>query len=213
MIGHQRDILATLGIDLWIPRGDACQQHQPSIWRDQTAAEFHSDIVLPQSPLPETSAQEVLAKPVMVEAKTAQLPVLEAPAQVSPVQEQREILHIPAFSLQALSLAHSVIVTDATAMTEATQQLWANIQRAVQAEFFELNWPFPWLSLQDGRGVEAYIQGFLDRMGLEKHIIFLGGVPYTSHSSRVQLASLQEMLEQPLLKQRLWQLMQNGPVA
>ncbi|MFW2046710.1 hypothetical protein [Acinetobacter variabilis] len=210
MIGHQRDILATLGIDIWIPKGDVCQQHQVSIWRDQAPAELHSEIILPQPTqiAPVEKAPLVAPEPVIVETKAEVKS--EAPAVVAS-QEQREILYIPPFNLQALSLEHCTIVIDATQMTEQTQHLWANIQRALQSEFYELNWPFPWVNLQDGRGVEAYIQGFLDMMSLEKNIISLGSIPHVTHSKMIQLASLQEMLDQPILKKRLWQFMQNRP--
>lgn len=211
MIGHQRDILATLGIDIWIPKGDVCQQHQVSIWRDQAPAELHSEIILPQPTqiAPIAKAPLVAPEPVTVEAKAEVKS--EALIVVAPIQEQREILHIPPFNLQALSLEHCTIVIDATEMTEQTQLLWTNIQRALQSEFYELNWPFPWVNLQDGRGVESYIQGFLDMMSLEKNIISLGSIPHVTHNKMIQLASLQEMLDQPILKKRLWQFMQNRP--
>lgn len=210
MIGHQRDILATLGIDIWIPKGDVRQQHQVSIWRDQAPAELYSEIILPQPTqiAPVAKAPLIAPEPVIVETKAEVKS--EAPAVVAS-QEQREILYIPPFNLQALSLEHCTIVIDATEMTEQTQHLWANIQRALQSEFYELNWPFPWVNLQDGRGVEAYIQGFLDMMSLEKNIISLGSIPHVTHSKMIQLASLQEMLDQPILKKRLWQFMQNRP--
>lgn len=210
MIGHQRDILATLGIDIWIPKGDVRQQHQVSIWRDQAPAELYSEIILPQPTqiAPVAKAPLIAPEPVIVETKAEVKS--EAPAVVAS-QEQREILYIPPFNLQALSLEHCTIVIDATQMTEQTQHLWANIQRALQSEFYELNWPFPWVNLQDGRGVEAYIQGFLDMMSLEKNIISLGSIPHVTHSKMIQLASLQEMLDQPILKKRLWQFMQNRP--
>ena len=208
MIGHQRDILATLGIDIWIPKGDVCQQHQVSIWRDQAPAELHSEIILPQPTqiAPVEKAPLIAPEPVTVEVKTEVKS--EAPVVVAS-QEQREILYIPPFNLQALSLEHCTIVIDATEMTEQTQLLWTNIQRALQSEFYELNWPFPWVNLQDGRGVESYIQGFLDMMSLEKNIISLGSIPHVTHNKMIQLASLQEMLDQPILKKRLWQFMQN----
>lgn len=210
MIGHQRDILATLGIDIWIPKGDVCQQHQVSIWRDQAPAELHSEIILPQTTqiAPVEKAPLIAPEPVTVEVKTEVKS--EAPVVVAS-QEQREILYIPPFNLQALSLEHCTIVIDATEMTEQTQLLWTNIQRALQSEFYELNWPFPWVNLQDGRGVESYIQGFLDMMSLEKNIISLGSIPHVTHNKMIQLASLQEMLDQPILKKRLWQFMQNRP--
>ncbi|WP_074382965.1 hypothetical protein [Acinetobacter pseudolwoffii] len=215
MIGHQRDILATLGIDLWIPRDSACQPHQVSIWRDQAEPEFHTEIVLSQPhpvealvelriPEPESlDTFKIDTSPTLPEVLTVQEP------EVLTVQEPRESVQIPPFSLQALSLAHCSVVIDATEMTEATLNLWANIQRAVSGDFYELNWPFPWANVQDGRGVDSYIQGFLDGMSAEKNIIFLGTVPYISNSKIIQLASLQEMLDQPILKKRLWQFMQN----
>ncbi|WP_179992287.1 MULTISPECIES: hypothetical protein [unclassified Acinetobacter] len=211
MIGHQRDILATLGIDIWIPKGDVCQQHQVSIWRDQAPAELHSEIILPQPTqiAPVEKAPLIAPEPVTVEAKAEVKS--EVPVIVASIQEQREILHIPPFNLQALSLEHCTIVIDATEMTEQTQHLWSNIQCALQSEFYELNWPFPWMNLQDGRGVESYIQGFLDMMSLEKNIISLGSIPHVTHNKMIQLASLQEMLDQPILKKRLWQFMQNRP--
>ncbi|MFV5405413.1 hypothetical protein [Acinetobacter sp. SFA] len=215
MIGHQRDILATLGIDLWIPRDSACQPHQVSIWRDQAEPEFHTEIVLSQPhpvealvelPIPEPESLDTFkidTSPTLPEVLTVQEP------EVLTVQEPRESVQIPPFSLQALSLAHCSVVIDATEMTEATLNLWANIQRAVSGDFYELNWPFPWANVQDGRGVESYIQGFLDGMSTEKHIIFLGTVAHISNIKAIQLASLQEMLDQPILKKRLWQFMQN----
>ncbi len=36
MIGQQRNRLAALGIDVWIPREVVCQKNTaPSLWRDQ----------------------------------------------------------------------------------------------------------------------------------------------------------------------------------
>lgn len=36
MIGQQRNILAAMGIDVWIPRDVVCQKNTaPSLWRDQ----------------------------------------------------------------------------------------------------------------------------------------------------------------------------------
>ena len=84
-----------------------------------------------------------------------------------------------------------------------------NIQRAVQAEFHALQWPFAWTNMQDGRGAASYVQGFLDALSAEKNVLCLGGIPHLQSSKSIQLASLQDMLDQPLLKKRLWQFMQN----
>jgi hypothetical protein len=42
----------------------------------------------------------------------------------------------------------------------------------------------------------------------QKKILCLGQLDFIQHSNILHLASLEEMLAQPLLKRRLWQLMQ-----
>lgn len=91
-------------------------------------------------------------------------------------------------------------------MRKATR-LWHNIQHAVSGEYNELQWPFPLMNFQDGHGAESYVQGFLDAISEDKNIIFLGQSAYLKHSKSINLAGLQEMLTQPLLKKRLWQFM------
>ena len=64
------------------------------------------------------------------------------------------------------------------------------------------------LNFQDSRGVDSYVQGFLDAISADKNIILIGQLPYLADPKSINLASLQEMLDQPLLKKRLWQFMQ-----
>lgn len=205
MIGHQRDILATLGIDIWIPKDVACQNMPfSSIWRDQAPPEYPTEIVVaPVQPVvsikpPVQKRQE--PEPVVI--KEVQTEVL------SVAVEEHLALQIEPFQLQAFGLSHCVVVVDATNMTTEQQQLWNNIQHTLQAEYFELQWPFPVVNFQEGRGVQTYVQGFLDAMSADKNILLLGQFPYLNHSKSIHLASLQEMLDQPILKKRLWQFMQ-----
>ena len=213
MIGHQRDILATLGIDIWVPKDAACQNMpSSSIWRDQAAPEYLSEIVVAKAqplivPEPKAEPLKTLDQPDPLPAPT---PVVkEVQAEIVPqVVEERPALHIAAFQLQAFGLPHCVIVTDATELSAEQQQLWNNIQQALQAEYYELQWPFPLINFQDGRGAESYVQGFIDAISADKNIILLGQFSYFNHSKIIHLAGLQEMLDQPLLKKRLWQFMQ-----
>lgn len=213
MIGHQRDILATLGIDIWVPKDAACQNMpSSSIWRDQAAPEYLSEIVVAKAqPLivPELKAEQLKTLDQAEPLPTPTPVVKEVQAEIVPqVVEERPALHIAAFQLQAFGLPHCVIVTDATELSAEQQQLWNNIQQALQAEYYELQWPFPLINFQDGRGAESYVQGFIDAISADKNIIFLGQFPYFNHSKSIHLAGLQEMLDQPLLKKRLWQFMQ-----
>ena len=209
MIGHQREVLRTLGIDLWVPRAESCQNHTPSnVWRDQTAAEIIPDVQvnIPVQPI------------VPLEVKQETQPVVQkrtvsAAAQIVQPRALEDMQHIAAFQVQTLQLPHVLITVDVTEITAQQQQLWLNIQRAVGGQFSELQWPFAWAHVQDGRGAKSYIAGFIEAQSADRHVIYLGDIPHYQHEKAMQLASLQQMLEQPLLKRRLWQLMRNQPVS
>lgn len=213
MIGHQRDILATLGIDIWIPKDVACQNMpSSSIWRDQATPEYLTEIVIAKSQ-PEIPIAPQIEQPKALdrtEPLTRPMSLSkEVPTEVALLAiEERTALQIAPFQLQAFGLPDCVIVVDATEMTAEQQQLWNNIQQAVQAEYYELQWPFPLLNFQDSRGVDSYVHGFLDAISADKNIILIGQLPYLADPKSINLAGLQEMLDQPLLKKRLWQFMQ-----
>ena len=213
MIGHQRDILATLGIDIWIPKDALCQKMpSSSIWRDQAAVEDITEIIVPKAvALPAVEVQ-FKAEPTHTVAPVVYLaqPIELQAEPLANVLEPQVIAQVAAFQLQAFALPHCVIVVDATSMSSEQQQLWNNIQHAISAEYALLQWPFPLLEFQDGRGAESYVQGFLDALSVDKNILFLGQSGYFKHAKGMQLASLQEMLDQPLLKKRLWQFMQKS---
>ena len=201
--------MAAMGIDLWVPQAAPCQQHSSTIWRDQSAPEVISEIILknvPEQPIVQASTQ------LKQHAETPVTPVVEekietAEVVVSQVDIQ-PALQIAAFNLEAICLAHCVVIIDSTALSADQQVLWSNIQRAVSSDFFALQWPFAWINLQDGRGAGAYVQGFLDAISLDKNVICLGSIPHLNNTQVFPLASLQQMIEQPLLKKRLWQFMQ-----
>lgn len=213
MIGHQREVLASLGIDLWVPDFLPSQQNvATSIWRDQSATEIISEIVRPQS---QPEAKSIPEHP-LVQNK---LPHPAPPAEIAtqPIEQEvvtglkeeiiREAIHVEAFQLQAVSLEHCALVIEATQLSVEQQQLWQNIVQALPAQKYALNWPFPLLNFQDGRGVQSYIQGFIDGVSQGKTVIALGFIPNANSIKVTQSASLQEMLDQPLLKKALWDMM------
>ena len=213
MIGHQRDILAALGIDIWIPKDALCQKMpSSSIWRDQAAVEDITEIIVPKAVALPAIEVQFKAEPTQTVAPVVSLaqPIELQAEPLANVLEPHVIAQIAAFQLQAFALPHCVIVVDATSMSSEQQQLWNNIQHAISAEYALLQWPFPLLEFQDGRGAESYVQGFLDALSVDKNILFLGQSGYFKHAKGMQLASLQEMLDQPLLKKRLWQFMQKS---
>lgn len=213
MIGHQREVLASLGIDLWVPDFLPSQQNvATSIWRDQSATEIISESVRPQS---QPKAKSIPEHP-LVQNK---LPHPAPPAEIAthPIEQEtvtalkdeivREAIHVEAFQLQAVALEHCALVLEATQLSLEQQQLWQNIVQALPAQKYALNWPFPLLNFQDGRGVQSYIQGFIDGLSQGKTVITLGSIPNANGIKVTQAASLQEMLDQPLLKKALWHMM------
>ncbi len=131
---------------------------------------------------------------------------LETPASILP-KDQTVVVMQQAFTLEAYCLDQVIIVVESSQLSKQQRQLWTNIQSSVSGYYHELKWPLPLENFRDGRGVHAYIQGFLDALALDKRILILGQLDFISHAQSMQLASLQEMIDQPLLKRRLWQLM------
>lgn len=216
---HQRSILAAMGIDIWMPRNDVpVRQMQNQLYRDVAVPELLSTLQFQV----EQEATETLTAPLSltlnVKSFTTQTPVV-TPDQVEPPVEQSQVdleqgsietQEIAAFELQAFCVNHCVIVVNATHLSAEQQQLWLNIQNALIGQYFELKWPFPVLQFQDGRGASMYVQGFLDALKQDKTVLTLGEISHLKNAEITQLASLQEMLEQPILKRRLWQLMQKS---
>lgn len=220
MVEHQRSIMAVMGIDIWMPKIEVdTRAYSNSLYRDQAALEnnvFQSfkdltnlqDQTLTQVDDIEVLKQEKTIQPVVKKIEVEKkVQVTELSASLN--DEIRQTLKVDTFELQALCLAKCVIVVDVTNMTTAQNQLWRNIQSTIQGQYFELKWPFALINLQDGRGAKTYIQGFLDAICAEKTKICLGPLPHINDHAVLELVSLQGMLEQPMLKAKLWEMMQN----
>lgn len=208
MMGHQRDILASLGIDIWVSRTAVSQTlPQSSVWRDQAAPEIHSDIIVPAAVNQQLKQQQPI---IHEEPKQEPSPQHTAVEVVVPddIPEARVMLQVEAFSIEALQLPYCVILVESTTLSQEQQQLWRNIQHALQAEYHVLQWPFALEVLQDGIGVENYVQGFVDVLSADKNMLILGQLPHFRSEQCLHLASLQEMLDQPLLKKSLWDAIQ-----
>lgn len=230
MIAHQRNILRTLGIDIWVPKQGSHIQHTDySTYRDMqhdlSIVPIQADALTIASPIPDI-ARDLRAPPRVVEQQTAmikqspvndltiverQLPVVDAQPskkQLPPRVTAGPAIEIAAFELQAYVLGPCVLILDSQEISVDQQHLWSNIQAAQLGEYYELKWPFALPEFQDGRGVTLYIQGFIDALAQDKKVISLGALPHIQNSDIILLASLAQMLEQPILKKRLWQFMQ-----
>ena len=216
---HQRSILATMGIDVWVPRVDVrAENYIAQNYRDVATTESEMDLVLnfdvPQKEIEHRHIVErdlaVVDVPLHKDHAEQSKPINEIRRQPEQAQAHSlPALQINSFHLQLYALEHCILLTDATELNDAQRQLWRNIQLAIQGgREAELNWPFPLLNIQDGRGATQYIQGFIDVYRQESPILCLGEIPHLAQDDCIQLASLQEMLNQPALKAKLWQAMQ-----
>lgn len=233
MVEHQRSIMALMGIDLWIPKSgvETRVYNSTSLYRDQAEPEISSDLSFASLDLESKTLQnsedlhlkhdqsqiqnhdlslrvQPLEKTQHALEKSIQTPITAASSYSEISLDAKSALQIEAFELQALSFEHCVIVTNATTLTQEQAMLWRNIQSAVNGQLIELKWPFALLPLQDGRGASIYVKGFLDAISSDKRMIFLGTLPYILEHSSIELASLQEMLDEPISKRKLWEMMQ-----
>ncbi|QNH50290.1 hypothetical protein HWI77_11180 [Acinetobacter venetianus] len=214
MIGQQRNVLAALGIDVWIPRDVVCQENTASsIWRDQVIEETQQ---IPQMSFetetlkPEIQANEVQPQKIK-QAESPQVEITEQAPVQKVISEKEQVVvstSVQAFELQMYVLENSAILVESSQLNDEQRQLWRNIQKAKLGQYAELKWPFPLAGFQESRGLSSYIQGFLDASVNNKKILCLGQLDFLQHSNLLYLASLEEMIAQPLLKKRLWQLMQ-----
>lgn len=214
MIGQQRNILAAIGIDIWIPKDVVCEKNTAAhLWRDQ--------VVDNHTPIEEISFASNLAEAHDLEQPTISEPVVEVqsrPQEITPKPIIREATtakpqivvegSVQSFELQMYVLENCSILVESSQLNTEQQLLWQNIQKAKLGYYAELKWPFPLAEFQDSRGLPSYIQGFLDATSNNKKILCLGKLEFIQHSNILHLASLEEMISQPLLKKRLWQLMQ-----
>ena len=215
MIGRQRNILANLGIDVWIPREVVCEKNiAPSLWRDQEAEQIQSLPIQFETPVQNKPELQIKPEPVqpitMVEPRN-NAEIIVKPKAVEMIPDKEQVIvttQLQSFELQMYILESCAILVESSRFNETQQQLWHNIQKAKLGQYAELKWPFPLADFQESRGLPSYIQGFLDANAMNKKILCLGHLDFIQHSNILHLASLEEMIAQPLLKRRLWQLMQ-----
>lgn len=208
MIGRDRQILAQMGIDVWIPQHTHVQKQSARLlWRDQVVEKtFAPQIKAPEVPVVQTKTPvtsiEVAIKPqpVQIEAHSVE------PAQVMPV------LPAAQFSWWCVRYQNALILTNSQGLSEKALTLWQNIQHFTQFSQLHVQWPLALEHLQEMRGFQSYIEGFIDGLSEQPlKLLCLGDA--VGFDSLVQLRqaevlpSLDEMCELPELKKRLWDAM------
>ena len=124
MTGQQRNILAAMGVDVWIPRAMPCQKKPPVCsWRDQTPPEDHVVVAIVNQQVLDTSqAKPELKKHIEPIAQlkdrkpsTAVVEIeqstLETPTSTLS-KDQTVVVMQQAFTLEAYCLDQVIIVVE-----------------------------------------------------------------------------------------------------
>lgn len=221
-LAHQRHMLECMGIEVWIPRDTAdIQTVESSLYRDVAVADlpiatpihFASSLTggVPSSSQAATAISVEFDRTQSIEQSHPPVtPELSASVlSTTPTTIQEEVVeatvNFAAFEIHAAVFPYCILVLESSQLSAEQHKLWLNIQAAQASQTHVLKWPFAIEQFQDGRGVMAYVQGFLAAIQQEQRIIVLGKLPIQFDTAVVHLPSLQDMLDQPLLKRQLWQ--------
>lgn len=225
-------ILQQLGIRRWIPRmqGHALAD-SAEIWQDQIDAQsmpIEQTVPNPQdlhtmqrgastdSLHPQTTSAHTVLAPLATASQSAtdhQLAARDlATMQSATVDEAVDTLTISTATFQIELLQHKQFVICAVVQDTQQMELWRNIQRASQTESLQFKWP---VEIKDWQVTDAtlqsYLQGFL--LAQQSRVLMTLGdihIPIIEQqiAPQYRFAALAEMLQQPLLKRELWQVIQ-----
>lgn len=218
LLEHQRSVINALGIDIWIPKnGIETYAYTPGLFRDQVEDEPKDLTQFQLTKNNEHSTTESRLQPVQILTKKAEVEVVIQTEQQSRIQtdlstevqsktEVDEPIVIAPFTIQALFTEHSMILLETTELSNSELKLWQSIHQILNAELSELNWPFNFPQFQDGRGVEVYLNGFIDAFRCDRKVFILGEIAYLNLANITQLDPLKTLINQPLLKRNVWKL-------
>lgn len=213
-LAQQRNMLACMGIDLWVTKDVSnLQTVENSLYRDRVVEQHQAlpAVVLVDQVVaePEVKVVEQIAVKKQEKQESQHKVVHQADTVEAVVEpELDQVISIAPFEIQAVVLPKCILIVDGTQLSAEQQQLWVNIQAAQVGQSYSLKWPFALAQFQDGRGVTSYVHGFLAMLQQEHTLISLGQLPITLTTKIIDLPDLQDMLDQPLLKRQLWQHMQ-----
>ena len=219
-----RAVLAVLGVPVWAARQHAVRQVTPTpIWRDVTEEVVprsealvrlgtHEKVVqvsVPNRHAPPPSV--VQARPIPI---TPQHRAVEAKAPiVQPVAVEATAVR---FAVEVLVLQSWLLVVPSQQLADnACRQLWEQIQLVFAKQPVEWFWPLAegarW---QTAPYAAVALQGFFARLAPQARVGLMGELPDQALPERVErLPSLQQLIEQPLQKRTLWQLLQAELIA
>ena len=202
MMQHQHNVLASLGIDIWVPRQAVSQvSTEQSIWRDQEVVELNSkNEIAPTQPI--VFDHQILKEKIVPPTQELVDDQLTDHALLGEVV--KDVVEVAPFSLQALIIYNALILIDATNFTQEQEALWLNLSKLSQQSLQQIKWPYAVSTLQDGIGASVYVQGFVDCLKTNKKILSLGKLPIQIAASIQATVSLQEMLDKPASKKILW---------
>ncbi len=170
MTGQQRNILAAMGVDVWIPRAMLCQKSRLFVLgvikfprRSCGVAVVNQQVIDASQAKPELTHIESIAQlkdrqppTVVVEIEQS---TLAAPRSILP-KDQTVVVMQQVFTLEAYCLDQVIIVVESSQLSKQQRQLWTNIQSSVSGYYHELKWPLPLENFRDGRVYTRIFKAF-----------------------------------------------------
>lgn len=166
---------------------------------------------------PSPAIQPVVLQPELVKHRVDQVSLLSESDAIQTVDhfevEPAATANLHSFRLQACEINQwIVLVNEADLQNPQLHTLWKNILLAFrQPELSHFSWP-----LSEGQrwqrmtGSRAALNGFLFRLGLDKRVGLMSELADEVCPDRIErLPHLSELIEQPLKKRLLWQLLKN----
>lgn len=188
MSEHQRNVLAQMGIDIWIPQQTAVHAcSTKTVWRDQvpTVAVKEQPSVVKKTPQP---IVENIVKPV-IEKK---------------IEQPQKIVQSDSFVLQTYNINDQVcILVNIINLTSEEKEFLENFQQSMQTSVAEIKWPMPLQNFQDQDYMDCYVEGFLAVHAKELQYFSFGELEFLNCSCIV-LPTVKEILSDSLLKKEIW---------
>lgn len=221
-----RAVLSALGVPVWAARQRVVQTITPNpVWRDQTE---HIEIKPtappgPQQPRRGQGGHLALGQqPTITKAPPAPIPVVVPQTPSLPQQQGvkpsavESSASVIRFAVEALLLKSWILVVPAQQLEDtACRQLWEQLQVVFASTPVAWSWPLAeGVRWQTAPYAAVALQGLFARLQPHARVGLMGELPDQVLPDRVErLPSLVNLIEQPLHKRTLWQLLQTELTA
>lgn len=222
-----RAVLSVLGVPVWAARHTRVQTISPSpVWQDQvkyspsvssepvSRLEPREQVTQAVLPHPSPSTSHTVPHVVIQPPPVAKLPPQTPPSRPQTPHTKPVVAEATAirFAVEVLVLRSWLLVVPSQQLEDvACRQLWEQIQTVFAQQPVDWFWPLAeGIRWQTAPYAAVALQGFFTRLHPQARVGLMGELPDQVLPDRVErLPSLSSLIEQPLHKRTLWQLLKS----